>query len=131
MPPPRNSPRSEPVILPIADPGETISVSAAPVADVPVPTLPQNTPPKSVEAPSFDGQEDLAKYSVYFDDTTDEFLESVRVAGRKIKPKIAASRSAVVRLALTKLAEQLTPEQVAAELARRAPEHTKTGRQRL
>ena len=41
-----------------------------------------------------------------------------------------ATRSAVVRLALTRLAEQLTPAEIVAELQRSAATHSGPGRKR-
>ena len=43
---------------------------------------------------------------------------------------VDATRSAVVRLALTRLAEELNPAQVVAELQRNAASHTGPGRKR-
>ncbi len=83
-------------------------------------------------AESFGPEDDLAKYSIYFDGTADEFLEATRVAGRRLKPKLAISRSSVVRLALERLSDAMSPDEVAAELSRNAAiARTSTGRPRL
>ena len=73
---------------------------------------------------------DLTKVSIYLDDTTDASLETVRAAARATKPRVDATRSAVVRLALTRLAEQLTPAEIVAELQRSAATHSGPGRKR-
>ena len=68
--------------------------------------------------------------SIYLDDTTDACLETVRAAARATKPRVDATRSAVVRLALNRLAEQLTPAEIVAELQRSAAAHSGPGRKR-
>jgi hypothetical protein len=73
----------------------------------------------------------LAPSTVSLDRKTEEVLEAVRTAGRFSQPKIDANRSATIRLAVARLAEQLTPEQIADELRRRAPQSQGTGRKRL
>jgi hypothetical protein len=76
-------------------------------------------------------EDELAKYSVYFDSRTDDQLAEVISAGRRRRPKLVPSRSAVVRLALANLFDQMSPDEIVAELAKRAPTRTRTGRQRL
>jgi hypothetical protein len=56
----------------------------------------------------------------YLDAASDEFLEDVRAAARRATPKVDASRSAVVRLALLRLADELGPAELIAELRRRS-----------
>lgn len=73
---------------------------------------------------------ELTKVSIYLDEPTDAFLESVRTAARFAKPRVDATRSAVVRLALTRLAQQLHPSDLVAELQRKAATHTGPGRKR-
>ncbi|MHA7648443.1 hypothetical protein ACX9NE_02725 [Mycobacterium sp. ML4] len=73
---------------------------------------------------------ELTKVSIYLDEPTDTFLETVRTAARFAKPRVDATRSAVVRLALTRLAEQLHPSDLIAELQRKAATHTGPGRKR-
>lgn len=76
------------------------------------------------------GGSELAKASIYLDEHTDAYLETVRAAARTTKPRVDATRSAVVRLALNRLADQLTPGEVVAELQRNAAGHTGPGRKR-
>ncbi|WP_205874389.1 hypothetical protein [Mycobacterium camsae] len=73
---------------------------------------------------------ELTKVSIYLDEPADAFLESVRTAARFAKPRVDATRSAVVRLALTRLAQQLHPSDLVAELQRKAATHTGPGRKR-
>jgi hypothetical protein len=73
---------------------------------------------------------DLTKVSIYLDEPTDTYLETVRAAARTAKPRVDATRSAVVRLALNRLADQLGPAEVVAELGRNAAGHTGPGRKR-
>ena len=76
------------------------------------------------------GGSKLAKVSIYLDEGTDVYLETVRGAARATKPRVDATRSAVVRLALNRLADQLSPGEVVAELQRNAAGHTGPGRKR-
>lgn len=82
-----------------------------------------------VESPG--SEDELAKYSIYFDGTADEFLEATRVAGRRLKPKLSISRSSVVRLALERLSDSMSPDEVAFELGRNVATSRGTGRPRL
>lgn len=91
---------------------------AAPIAPPP--------PALSRPAPSTD----LTKVSIYLDEPTDTFLETVRTTARFAKPRVDATRSAVVRLALTRLAQQLPPAELVAELQRKAAAHRGPGRKR-
>jgi hypothetical protein len=117
LPPPRHQPRRTPVQVP--DP----PADAAAAAPVPVAEL-------SSAAVSSDAGSELTKVSIYLDELTDAYLETVRAAARTTKPRVDATRSAVVRLALNRLADQLNPAQVVAELQRNAAAHTGPGRKR-
>jgi hypothetical protein len=116
MPPPRNAPRAAPVDVGLPPrPDRSIQAVDSPTA------APTTTTQLS----------DLVKASLYLDQDTDEFLEAVRIAGRQTKPKTDASRSAVVRLALNRLAATLSPAEVVEELRHRAPAASGSGRKRL
>lgn len=118
LPPPRHQPRQTPVPMPEpAPPTPPAAPSPEDVAAGPVPM------------PAAGGSE-LAKVSIYLDEPTDAYLETVRAAARTTKPRVDATRSAVVRLALNRLADQLTPGEVVAELQRNAAGHTGPGRKR-
>lgn len=125
LPPPRHQPRQTPVEMPAPAPpvqpaGQASSPSAA------SPQTPPNVLPPSRSA----GGTDLTKVSIYLDEVTDTYLETVRSGARTAKPRVDATRSAVVRLALNRLAEQLDPAEVVAELQRNAAGHTGPGRKR-
>ena len=120
IPPPRHQPRRTPVDMPAAP--SPAAVSEPPKEQPPAAPVSAATPPASGT--------DLTKVSIYLDDTTDASLEAVRAAARATKPRVDATRSAVVRLALTRLAEQLTPAEIVAELQRSAATHSGPGRKR-
>jgi len=127
MPPPKTPARSTPVQLP--------KTTAAPT-EPPPPAVPPATPmspPTTLPGKTARQQqvEELARYSIYLDATLDDYLTDVLNAGRKRRPKLAVSRSAVVRLALTELASRMDPVAAAAEIANRAPAAAGTGRRRL
>lgn len=117
MPPPRHQPRRTPVDIPD---------NASPPAVAPPP--PPQAPP--APAPPTTVGTDLTKVSIYLDDTTDAYLETVRTAARASKPRVDATRSAVVRFALNRLAEQLAAAEVVVELQRSAAAHSGPGRKR-
>ncbi|GAT06502.1 Uncharacterised protein [Mycobacteroides abscessus subsp. massiliense] len=121
IPPPRHQPRRTPVDMPAAEPSPA-AVSEQPKAQRPAAPASAATPPASGT--------DLTKVSIYLDDTADASLEAVRAAARATKPRVDATRSAVVRLALNRLAEQLTPAEIVAELQRSAAAHNGPGRKR-
>lgn len=126
IPPSRNAAKPAPAIAPAEaqqDAPDAVIVEPAQLS-----TRPQPAPEAEVEDQP---AADLARYSIYFDATNDEFLEAVRGAGRAGKPKVDASRSAVARLAIARLQAELSPAEVVAELRRRAPQSKTAGRNRL
>ena len=122
LPPPRHQPRATPVPMPEPP-------SAPEPAHVQPTVTPKQRPPATVPAAAA-SVTDLAKVSLYLDESTDTYLETVRAAARTARPRVDATRSAVVRLALTRLADQLNPAQVVDELQRNAAAHTGPGRKR-
>lgn len=120
LPPPRHQPHQTPVPMP--DP-------APPAAAAPASPPTARTPAVAGDGSGASGSE-LAKVSIYLDEPTDAYLETIRAAARTTKPRVDATRSAVVRLALTRLAGQLSPAEVIAELQRNAAGHTGPGRKR-
>jgi hypothetical protein len=123
LPPPRHQPRQSPVVMPESAPPPQPAEQTLPPAE------PHQSPP-DVLPPPVTGGTDLTKVSIYLDEVTDTYLETVRSAARTAKPRVDATRSAVVRLALNRLAEQLGPAEVIAELHRNAAGHTGPGRKR-
>ena len=74
---------------------------------------------------------DLSKVSIYLDVNADAFLETVRMHARTTRPRVDATRSAVVRYALNRLAGELSPTQIVDELKRNAVVTVGPGRKRL
>ena len=147
--PAAEAPQHEPAVVNAAVDAESAVVVAPPSAAEPAvpsvrpaPSATKASPRRRVKAaptksasppvePS-GAEDELAKYSIYFDGTADEFLEATRVAGRRLKPKLSISRSSVVRLALERLSDSMSPDEVAAELSRNATvAKLGTGRPRL
>ncbi len=50
--------------------------------------------------------------TVHLEDEQLDYLESARIAGLVSRPRVDVSKSAVVRLALRRLQQEMTPEQV-------------------
>ena len=124
LPPPRHQPRSTPVQMP-EPPAPPPAASPAP------PAAPAATQPRAgASPPPPPAAGELTKVSIYLDEPTDAYLETIRAAARTTKPRVDATRSAVVRLALNRLADELQPHQVVAELQRSAAAHTGPGRKR-
>jgi len=93
--------------------------------------------PESVDPPAVDGTpatpaavEPPVKMTFYVDQDIDRYLEDVRIQGLTSRPKVDVSRSAVVRLALRRLRDDMNPEQVKALLAAQPTDPTRTGRKR-
>jgi hypothetical protein len=135
LPPPRHQPRQTPVTMPppaTEQSADLPTVQAAPIA----PDKPRQPAPPPPVSPAHDRSQtpplstELAKVSIYLDEHADAYLETVRTTARSAKPRVDATRSAVVRLALSRLAEQLRPADVVAELQRSAATHTGPGRKR-
>lgn len=124
LPPPRHQPRQTPVEMP------DVAAPPGPAEHALPPTAPRQPSPSPPVSPTVTGGTDLTKASIYLDEITDNYLETVRSAARTAKPRVDATRSAVVRLALNRLAEQLGPTEVVAELQRNASGHTGPGRKR-
>lgn len=130
VPPPRHQPRQTPVDMSAATPASAPATApASPPVDAAAtaPAAPKSSQPAVTTAAA---TTDLTKVSIYLDDPTDTYLETVRGAARTARPRVDATRSAVVRLALNRLAEQLDPAAVVAELQRKAAGHSGPGRKR-
>lgn len=129
LPPSRNQPATSPVAVPI--PAE--DTLAGDRAGAPPAAAGPAAVPGSEETPSSATAEAdrLVKTTIHFGAAEDRFLDEVSYAGKTAHPKVDASRSAVARLALRRLTEQMTPEEIVTELRRRTPTTTGTGRKRL
>jgi hypothetical protein len=93
------------------------------------PTTPKSKPSPPKPAPSELGA--TFKVTLYVDRDTDEFMEATRVEGLTSRPKkVDVSRSAVVRLALRRLMDEMSPAEVKTLLASQAVRSTGPGRKR-
>lgn len=68
--------------------------------------------------------------TVYLDEPQVSFLEQARIAGLLSSPRLDLSKSAVVRLALRRLQEQLSVEEICAVLRSQPSDPGKTGRKK-
>lgn len=141
IPAPRNPPRRTPVevLKPVpADPDTTTqksdattmapAVSIAPPATSPRPA--ETAQPARAEEAKPAVQEPTIKMSIYLENSDDRYLEDITHAGKTSRERIAISRSAIVRLALQRLSETMTTDQIVAELRKSGEEHHGKGRKR-
>lgn len=63
-------------------------------------------------------EEPLDKATIWLSPSDQKFLDEVSHAGHGRSPRVSLSRSAVTRLAITHLAEQMTPEEIVDALSR-------------
>src|SRR6478752_10345716 len=68
--------------------------------------------------------------TLYLDNNLLEFLEEARIAGLVSRPKVDISKSAVVRLALRRLQQDMNIEEIREHLSSQPTDPTKTGRKR-
>lgn len=68
--------------------------------------------------------------TLYLDNNLLEFLEEARIAGLVSRPKVDISKSAVVRLALRRLQQEMTIEEIRNYLSAQPTDPTRTGRKR-
>ena len=122
--PPRH-PRKKPPVV-VERPTDVVPAPAEPVVITPsaqpAPVAP--SPVQPAAAPS------TVARSVQLDEPAEDLLDLVRSAGRR--QRVDANRSATIRLALRRMAEQLSPEQIAAELKKSTTSQAKgAGRRAL
>jgi len=110
---------------PASDTTANPPATAAPASPVPAPE-----PTQRRSAPSPVDQGVTFKVTLYVDRDTDEFMEAARVEGLTSRPKVDVSRSAVVRLALRRLMDEMSPAEVKTLLAGQALRSTGPGRKR-
>ena len=68
--------------------------------------------------------------TLYLDNSLLEFLEDARISGLVSRPRLDISKSAVVRLALRRLQQDMTIDEIREHLAAQPTDPTKTGRKR-
>src|SRR4051794_5693037 len=98
IPAPRNPPRSKPVgVVELAarSQPESASVGSTPPAPEPEPEVPPGKVPSGAVAV----QEPTVKMSIYLEPGDDLYLEEIAHTGKTTRPRVAISRSAIVRLA--------------------------------
>lgn len=135
IPASKNPPRSKPVAVPsaITQPPkpEEAEPQLARQENKPEPQLalqepePLKSPTAKPAAP-----EPTVKMSIYLEPSDDLYLEEIAHAGKTSRPRVALSRSAIVRLALERLGDTTTVDEVVRELRRRGEEHQGGGRKR-
>lgn len=119
IPPSRTGARTDIVVFPPA------AVDERPAAPPNAPTAVEAAPQSATVEVN-----DLVKTTIHLGKANDDLLNLVSFTGKQSTPKVDASRSAVVRLAIRHLAEAMTPEEIVEELRRTAPAD-KIGRPRL
>jgi hypothetical protein len=128
IPAPRNPPRSTPVgILELSPRSESEPVgseTAIPTAES-EPKVGTAKPQRSAAA-----QEPTVKMSIYLEPSDDLYLEEIAHTGKTSRPRVAISRSAIVRLALEQLAKTMTTDEIVKELRTRGSQHQGRGRKR-
>lgn len=118
VPPPKHAPQ-----MPVA------STAQRPAADPVAPAGPKVSTPASASTAT--AEEDLKRATVYLDEYAVETIDAVLAASKHMKPRVN-SGSAVIRLALSRLAEQLSPQQTAEILRdRAAAQQSPGGRKRV
>lgn len=129
IPQSRHGARSELIAVPrpLAEEASETSVSTAAVAS-PGQSAPTTKPPRLPGSVSVD---ELVKTTIHLGKSDDALLNLVSYTGKGATPKVEASRSAVVRLALRRLADTMTPEQIIKELRISAVPTGTAGRPRL
>ena len=80
--------------------------------------------------PAEPGERPARPVTLYLEETHIDFLEEARIAGLTGRPRLDVSKSAVVRLALRRLQEQMTIEEIRDYLKAQPTDATKTGRKR-
>lgn len=120
VPPPRHAPKEAPA-------------TPAPAQQQPDPAPKRTSQPAAVRTsqPAADQTPELRRVTVYLEVEAADWLDSVLVAGKQMKPRVN-SASAVIRLAIARLAEQVEPTEAASILQQKAAEQqTQTGRKRV
>lgn len=150
MPPPMHPARTTPVDLAAAEtdsaaPEAEAAISAkvaepSTLATPQVETTAETRASKTKRSPALRRNEksatdqmvgsELYPTTAYLELDEDKYIRRALEAGRYGKPKVT-SASAVIRYAVRRLAQQMTPEQVVAAIREAAPETSNQGRIRL
>lgn len=139
IPAPRNPARTTPVQvveLAASEPEQPTQAEPAEVTTTPekAATRPSTTRPKVTRSAQPQAKPELQqptiKMSIYLEASDDVYLENIAHAGKTGTPKVAISRSAIVRLALERLANTMTTDEIVSELRGRGDEQQGSGRKR-
>lgn len=122
IPAAKNPPRTQPVAVPRPTPDR--------LASPPEAIRPASEPTTTPTTATAVATEPTIKMSIYLELDDDLYLETIAHAGKTSRPRVAISRSAIVRLALEKLAATMTVDQIVIELRNRGTQHQGTGRKR-
>jgi hypothetical protein len=129
MPPPRHPiPVTEPVRADVSIPSGLESTAIAPLA--PSSSVQERPLVAHTHVPSAPALGAPVRVTLYVDRQADDFMEAVRVAGLTARPKVDVSRSAVVRLALRRLIDEMTAAEVKVHLAQQDVRSEGPGRKR-
>lgn len=126
MPPPRHPVPTERTITARKSPDKT-SQPVEQSTELPPPAQEPATP-RPLISPETTGT--TFKVTLYVDQQTDEYMEAARIEGLTSRPKVDVSRSAVVRLAVRRLMDDMSPREVKSLLERQAVRSTGPGRKR-
>jgi len=133
-PPPaqrRIPPSQNPTTLPpYRGPSSTESQAAPASLDQQPAPESASAPVREMPAPPEVPKAALRKVGVYLDESHEDFLEGVRVAGNALRPRVTLSGSAVLRLAMERLMADMSIEQVRDALLDRPADPTAVGRRR-
>jgi hypothetical protein len=130
--PPSEAPHVEPTVGERApEPAESLPPPPArrPSATAgPKPRGRRSTEPAATQAPTATAATPIKPVTVYVSDEQSDFLEQVRIAG--LMERVDISRSAVVRLALSRLQQHMSVEDIKRHLVSQPTDPTRTGRKR-
>lgn len=124
LPPARNAPKT-------TTPAAKQTTSTTEISDAgPAVESPSQSVPRSAEPPA--SKDELVRATIYLLSTDDDWFDDIARAARTRRPRVDASRSAVARLALARLRETLSAEDIVNILESRARNSDQTsGRKRL
>ena len=123
------APAGEPNQVVVEQPAATKSRSTGPPSE---PASSASSPVGPAAAPVNSVGEGTASRpaTLYLDEGLLEFLEEARIAGLVSRPRLDISKSAVVRLALRRLQQDMTTNEIRDHLRAQPTDPTKTGRKR-
>ena len=108
-------------------PGET---AAKPTPLATPATAPRPAPKAAPKEPAAAGTSTSIKVTLYVDRQADDFMESARIEGLVARPKVDISRSAVVRLALRRMMDEMSAAEAKELLERQEVRSVGPGRKR-